>query len=261
MIGFGTWKLTDINELRTALSAAVEAGYGVIDTAAVYCNEISIGKALRELVINRDDVFIQSKLWITDMGFSKAQEACKRALRKLKLNHLDAYFIHWPSSTDEDLNRETFAGLQKLKRDGLIKFAGVSNFKPHHIETLETSPDINQIEFHPGFMQSEIVKFCRERNISLQAHSPLGNGEILQNPTLTEISRIHAKTIAQICLRWIIEKNITPIVKSSDPKRIKENADIFDFALGDEARKIDALEFCGGLGLDSDEVINFDQLR
>lgn len=269
-IGFGTWKITDRSEIRNVLPNAIEAGYRLFDTAAAYSNEISIGKVLHEINIRREDLFIQSKLWVTNMGFYKAQEACKRSLKKLKLDYLDAYLIHWPAvkiSSDnwEEINSNTFAGFDALKKDGLIKFTGVSNFMAHHLESLlknnNSLPDINQIEFHPGFKQDETVNFCREKNICIQAHSPLGHGDIIKNDTLIRIAAAHEKTPAQICLRWEIEKNIVPVVKSSSPERISENINIFDFSLSPgEIKQIDDMPFCGGLGFNPDEVINFDKL-
>lgn len=259
IIGFGTWKITDRTEMKTALTAAAEAGYMLIDTAAAYSNEISIGKALKDTGADREKIFIQGKLWRTNMGYEDSKEACKKSLHKLKLDYFDSYLIHWPES--DDLNAETWTGLQELQQEGLTRYIGVSNFKPSQIKKLPGLPQINQIEIHPGFHDDETINFCRENNIRIQAHSPLGNGRILNNETLKAIAESHGKSTAQICIRWVLDKGADVIVKSSKPERIRENINVFDFSLtDDEMKNIDSLPFCGGLGLDSDKEIDFAKL-
>lgn len=250
--------------MKIALLEALEAGYRMIDTAAAYSNEISIGKILREITVKREELFIQGKLWRTNMGREESKEACRKSLRKLKLDYFDAYLIHWPDKNNE-LNAETWAGLEELQDEGLVRFIGVSNFKPRKIQSLAKFsgriPQINQIELHPGFLQNETLNYCRNNNIRIQAHSPLGNGQILNAPELKAIAQAHAKTPAQVCIRWALDKGADVIPKSSKPERIRENIDIFDFALTDEETlRIDALPFLGGLGLDSDKEIDFDKL-
>ena len=257
--------------MADVLSIAFDAGYRMIDTAASYSNEISLGKALQKLSVRRDELFIQDKLWITNRGYHEAQKACKKSLHKLKLDYLDAYLVHWPASPIlhqnwEEVNAETWAGLEALQKDGVARYIGVSNFKPYHIETLMKSasvvPQINQIELHPGFAQEQTVVFCREHGIHVEAHSPLGNGQLMDNSLLKDIAATKGKTAAQVCLRWALDKGVTVIPKSANPERIRENIDIFDFSLSkEETNTIDKLPFCGGIGLDSDEVVDFDKLQ
>ena len=262
-VGLGTWRIREKADVMTALTAAVEAGYRLIDTAAAYCNEIAMGKILPGIGAKREDLFIQNKAWRTNYGFHEAQDACKKSLHKMKLDYFDAYLIHWPE--DDELNAQTWAGLLELQREGLVRYVGVSNFKPHHIESLKrltgVLPQINQIELHPGFIQEDTLTFCRNNGIRVQAHSPLGNGQILAEGVLAGIAQAHGKSTAQVCIRWALDKGADVIVKSLNPERIRANIDVFDFALtDDETERIDALPFCGGLGLDSDKETDFAKL-
>lgn len=256
-IGLGTYGLNDREIILNAFRAALESGYKLIDTAAAYLNEMSIGKVLHEMNITRENLFVQGKVWITNMGFKEVQEACKKSLKKLKLDYFDAYLIHWPVKPELDI--QTWLGLIELQNSGLVRYIGVSNFKADNIINIMRSgvkPSINQIEIHPGFLDLETVNFCAANNIDVQAYSPLGNGKILDNKILNNIADAHGKTPAQVCLKWEMAKGFTPIPKSSKPEKIKENINIFDFELAqDELAAIDSLPFTGKLSLDFDEVI------
>lgn len=266
-VGLGTWQMNDAGALKNILTEAVEQGYRLIDTAAAYGNEIAISKALRELPIPREELFIQDKCWNTNRGYLESQEACKKSLKKLKIEYMDAYLIHWPASPKlhedwEEINAETWRGLEKLKKEGLVRIIGVCNYKQHHLEKLQCTakemPEINQVEFHPGYYQKSILEYCRENDILVEASSPLGNGQILESSILLEIARKHEKTSGQICLRWAIEKGLAVIPKTSKAERLAVNKDVFSFSLTkEEAALIDEMTYCGGIGIDADEVTEF----
>ncbi|MDD7027501.1 MAG: aldo/keto reductase [Lachnospiraceae bacterium] len=266
-IGIGTWKITDTDLIFKVLSDAYELGYRLIDTAAAYGNEIMLAKAMRKLNIQRSEIFIQDKVWNTNRGYKETQEACKKSLKKLKTDYIDAYLIHWPASPKlyenwEEINAETWRGMEQLYKEGYVRAIGVCNYKIHHLHKLLANaaiiPQINQVELHPGLTQKELIDYCQEKNIFVEASSPLGNGQILDSDVLKKIAEQHKKTTAQICLRWGIEKRCIVLPKTTSPERLKENISVFDFSLTDEeTKKIDKMSYCGGLGIDSDEVIEF----
>lgn len=267
-VGLGTWQITDAASLRKILAEAYHVGYHLIDTAAAYGNEIAIGKVIKEGVIPRDELILSDKAWNTQRGYLEVQEACKKSLRKLKTDYLDIYLIHWPASPKlhenwREINYETWRGLEKLYQDGYVRSIGVCNFNIQHLEALMENanilPMINQIECHPGWYSETLIDYCRRFDILVEASSPLGSGQILENDTLCKIAKSHSKTTAQISLRWLIQKNILIIPKSSRRERLEENMDIFDFSLSlSEIKQIDEIPYCGGLGLDADEVTEFE---
>ena len=269
-VGLGTWKITDKQEMYGTIENAYKCGYRLFDTAAAYGNEIALGKALKELQLPREELVIQDKLWTTCYGFLEAQEACKRTLRKLKLEFLDVYLIHWPASPQlyenwRMINAETWRGLEKLYTDGYVRAIGVSNFKSHHLEellkTAEILPHINQIEFHPGMRQGETTTYCQDKGIQLEASSPLGNGQVLANGVLCEMAESKGVSSAALCLKWELKHGAVVIPKTTKENRLKENIQLDDFDLTeDEMEIIDRLSFCGGLGIDPDEVTKFDGL-
>ena len=175
--------------------------------------------------------------------------------------------IHWPASPKlhpdwKELNAETWRGMEQLYKDGLVKAIGVCNFKPHHLEelkkTAEIMPFIDQLELHPGMPQTELVEYCKKEGICIEASSPLGSGRVLANPDLAAIAGSFGKTPAQICLRWAIQKGAVVIPKSTNPERLRQNLEIFDFELSaDDMRAIDSIPYCGGIGIDPDEVTEF----
>lgn len=269
-VGLGTWKITDRQEMLTTIKSAYECGYRLFDTAAAYGNEIAFGKALKELELPREALFIQDKLWNTCYGYEEAQEACKRSLRKLKLDYLDVYLIHWPASLKQydnwkEINAETWRGMEKLYKEGYVRAIGVCNFKPHHLvelsKTADIVPHINQIELHPGMLQSETALFCREEQIQIEASSPLGNGQILTNQTLCKLAEEKKISVAQLCLKWELKHGAVVIPKTTNIVRLVENMELPDIDLSEEEMKImDELSFCGGLGINADEVTNFEGL-
>lgn len=266
-VGLGTWQITDRALMAQLIARAYDCGYRLIDTAAAYSNEIALAKAIAAAGIPREEMIITDKVWNTCRGYDNVIEACKRSLKKLKTDYLDLYLVHWPASPKlypdwEQINADTWGGMEYLYREGLVRAVGVCNFKIHHLEKLRKTasvmPFVNQLEYHPGMMQQEIVDFCHANQIRIMASSPLGSGQILTQETLCELARQRGKSVAQLCLRWATQRGIVVIPKTSNPERLVPNIDIFDFELSDsELKAIDAIEYCGGLGDDSDEVTKF----
>lgn len=266
-LGLGTWQITDSEIIKSVIEYGVKYGYRLIDTAAVYRNEISLARAINTLDITRRELFLSDKVWNTSRGYAEVQEACRRSLKKMKTDYFDLYLIHWPASMKlytnwAELNAESWRGMERLYKDGLVRAIGVCNFKTHHLtklaDTAETMPFINQIECHPGYNQTELITYCCDNNIIVEASSPLGSGQILENDCLIEIGKKYNKSPAQICIRWAIQKKLVVIPKSEKTERLKENIDVFDFSLhACEMEAIDGIPYCGGIGIDSDEVTEF----
>ena len=262
-IGFGTWQAPDGETAENAVLAALEAGYRHIDTAAAYKNEKSVGNALRRSGIDRSEIFVTSKVWNQDRGYGRTLAAFERTMEQLGLEYLDLYLIHWPASPSMysdwmELNLGTWMAMCELYKAGKVKAIGVSNFKPSHLEVLMNSsitPMVNQIEFHPGFMQTDTVDFCRENGIVVEAWSPLGTGKLLSDPSLSQIAEKYGASTAQICIRWCLQHQVLPLPKSVTPSRIRENIDVFGFDISQEDMSfIDALPYIGGSGLDPDKI-------
>ena len=240
--GFGTY-LAEDKTLIESVKIAINSGYRLIDTAAFYNNESALGFAIKDSEINRNELFITSKVWNTDRGYKQTKLAFEKSLNNLKLDYLDLYLIHWPAnkkqfSNAKEINAQTWKAMEELYLEGKIKAIGLSNFLPHHIEELKETaqimPMVNQIEFHPGFAQVELVKYCQKNNIIVEAWSPLGRSDSLNNKVIKSLSRKYDKTPAQIILRWIVQQNIIPLPKSTTPSRIIENINIFDFELDND---------------------------
>lgn len=263
-IGFGTWQTPNGEIAVNAVKSALAYGYKHIDTAAAYENETSVGMAIKESKIARKELFVTSKLWNTERGYETTLAAFEKTLSNLGLDYLDLYLIHWPASKKqfdnwEELNAETWRAFEYLYNKGKIKAIGVSNFLTHHLDALlktaKIIPMINQIEYHPGFMQAETVAYCKENNICVEAWSPLGTGTMLSNPTLMEIAEKYHKSVAQLCIRWCMQNDVLPLPKSVTPSRIKENLNVMDFAISDgDMRKINSLECFACSGSHPDEV-------
>lgn len=267
LIGMGTWQINDREVMNAVIRNGYEAGYRLIDTAAAYSNEIAISKAIETNGLHRSDFLISDKVWNTSRGYEQVQDACRRSLKKMKTDYLDLYLIHWPASTKlytdwEMINADTWRGMEKLYRDGLVRAIGVCNFSVHHLESLkktaEIIPMVDQCECHPGMNQKKLRNYCRTEQIAFEASSPLGNGMILKDKTLSELGCRHGKSTAQICIRWAIQSGLIVIPKTVSPDRMTENMDVFDFTLSDdEIGLIGELPYCGGLGIDPDEVTEF----
>ena len=228
---------------RDWVRQALEVGYRLIDTARVYRNEADVGLALAQSGVPRSDVFITTKLWTVDLGYKQVLSAFERSLEQLKTDHLDLYLIHWPDSSKR---HESWRALEELARDGRCRAIGVSNFTIRHLQELlassDTVPAVNQVEFSPYLYQRELLEFCRERGIQVQAHSPLTRGVRLQDPRLTAHAQKHGKTTAQLLVRWLFQHEVAAIPHSRRRTRMAQNLDIFDFALSpDEMAALDAL--------------------
>ncbi|WP_405865808.1 MULTISPECIES: aldo/keto reductase [unclassified Streptomyces] len=235
-LGFGVFQVPDA-ETTAAVSSALEAGYRSIDTAAVYGNEAGVGTALASSGIAREELFITTKLWNEDQGYDATLRAFDASLAKLGLEYVDLYLIHWPTPA-RDLYRESWQAIEKLVADGRIRAAGVSNFQPAHLRRLLEDgalvPAVNQIELHPGLQQRELRALHTDLGIVTEAWSPLAQGAVLADPALTTIAETHGRSPAQVVLRWHLQLGNVVIPKSVTPARIRENIDVFDFALADE---------------------------
>lgn len=254
-LGFGVYKVEEGNEVERSVATAIETGYRSIDTAAFYGNEMGVGKAVRASSLPREELFITTKVWNDRQGYDETLKAFAESQRKLDLDYVDLYLVHWPISGKY---KDTWRALEKLYKDGSVKAIGVCNFNIHHLEDLlkesEINPMVNQVEFHPRLTQKELLGFCNEHDIQLEAWGPLMRGKILDDPTLVELANKYGKTAAQVVLRWELQLGVVTIPKSVHEKRIKENADLFDFELSpEEMAKIDDLNKNERTGPDPDE--------
>lgn len=263
-IGYGTYKTSD-EEVYDAVGAALKAGYRHIDTAAFYKNESGIGRAIADCGVPREELFITSKVWNTDRGYENTKRAFAETMERLSLEYLDLYLIHWPANKKqfgekaEQINAETWRALEELHAEGRVRAIGLSNFLPHHIEdlmkTARIKPMVDQIEFHPGWAQMEVSEYCQKNGIVVEAWSPLGRRDALDNGTLRAIGEKYEKSTAQVCVRWVLQHGILPLPKTVNPERMAENADVFDFELTkEEMQVIDKLENLGGQCALPDEV-------
>ena len=256
-IGFGTYKAQE-DEGIAAVKKAIDTGYRLIDTAAKYENEEAVGKAIKQSGIAREELMITTKLWRENLGYESTKKAFETSLAKLDLDYIDLYLIHWPANAKnyenwQKANNDSWRAMEELVKEGKIKNIGVSNFWPEHLEPLleaaEIKPVINQIEFHPGYWQPELTRYCKENNILIEAWSPLARGKVFESEEIKAIAQKYNKSVAQICLRWILEHNALIIPKSSTPERIEDNFNIFDFQLKPEDIKtIDNLPQMGFSG-------------
>ena len=244
-IGFGVFRMTDQAECEEAVVQAIQAGYRLIDTAAAYENEEAVGRAIKRCGISREDLFITTKLWITDTSYEKAKEGFYRSLKRLGLDYIDLYLIHQPYNDYYGAWR----ALEELYEEGKIRAICVDNFTQDRLADFiffnKIKPAINMIECNVFFQREDERQYLNQQNIVMQAWSPLaaGQGNLFTNPLLCEIAGAHNKSVAQIILRWIVQRGIVPVVKSSNPTRMKENLDIFDFTLTEnEMKKIATLD-------------------
>lgn len=235
MLGLGVYKMTNKEETLQAISTAIKAGYRAIDTASLYYNEEEVGEAIATSSVKRDELFITTKVWNSDQGYDETLRAFEVSLKKLRLDYVDLYLTHWPVA---DKYVDTYRAIERLYDEKLIRVPGVSNHHEHHLQkllaTANTQPMVNQIECHPLLTQEMLRDFCANHNIAVTAWSPLGRGNILQNATLQTISNEINKSTAQAILRWHYQNGVITIPKSVTPKRIIENANIFDFELTNE---------------------------
>lgn len=257
LLGFGVFEIKDGPSVEDAVSTALETGYRHIDTASIYRNEPGVGRAIASSGLNRSDLFVTTKLWNKDQGYASTLAAIDKSLNRLDLDYVDLYLVHWPKP---EHTAGTWQAMEEIKASGKARAIGVSNFLPKHIDklagTATVRPSINQIELHPHLQSPETVTYCAERGIVIEAWSPLKHGAIVNDPELARIAEIHGVTVAQVVLRWMLQSGIVTIPKSVTPSRIKQNADLYGFALtADEMKMIGAMDRGERVGPDPD---NFD---
>ena len=263
-IGLGNRQVPDDDVLVKAIHSAVNLGYRHIDTAHIYGNERSVGVAVRTCGVPRSKLFVISKLWNTDRGYKETLEAFERTMDALQIGYLDLFLMHWPAARGEamtwqSINSGTWRAMEEIYRRGRVRAIGVSNFLVHHLVPLlaraEVVPMVNQIEFHPGYMQKATFDFCRSHGIQVEAWSPLGRGALIHHPVLVELAQQHGVTTAQIALRWCLQHGVAAVPKSLNPERQKQNAELFSFNLTpEEMERLDNLPQACFSGLDPDHV-------
>jgi len=263
IVGFGTWQTPNDEVGYNAVRSALELGYRHIDTASVYGNEESVGQAMRDSGIQRDEIFLTSKLWNDDHGYEATLKAFQQSLNRLGTDYLDLYLIHWPNPKAfrdcwEEMNAGSWKAMEELYEAGKIKAIGVSNFMIHHLEALSKTarivPMVNQIRICPGDLNRELIQYCQDKNILLEAYSPLGTGKAFGVKALDDMATNYATTVAKVCLKWSLQHGFLPLPKSVTPSRIKENMDIFGFELSKEDMELlDELDDCCGKAQSPDE--------
>ena len=262
-IGFGTWQTPDGETAVQSVRCAIDAGYTHIDTAQAYRNEGSVGKAIRLSGVPRGDLFITTKLWNTNHSYGLTMRSFEESMNKLGLDYLDLFLIHWPNPIAfrdhwQEANVESWKAMEELYEAGKIRAIGISNFFPRHIEALlktaKIIPMVNQIHLCPGDTEDETVAFSRKQNMILEAYSPLGTGRIFDVPEMQELAKKYDRSIAQICIRWSLQRGYLPLPKSVTPSRIQENLKVFDFELSDEDVQLIAdLKGCVGTASNPDD--------
>jgi len=258
-LGLGVYKMEEEQEVVRAVKSALDLGYRHLDTASFYGNESGLGKGIRESGVPREELFITTKVWNDEQGYEETLDAFERSLDRLGLEYLDLYLIHWPVPGKFT---ETWKAMEKLYREGRVKAIGVCNFMEHHLEELmneaQVKPVVDQVEFHPRLYQENLLRYCQDRDILLEAWSPLARGNYFDEPVLQELAARYDKTAAQIILRWHWQLGIIIIPKSSNKDRQEQNADLFDFSLTDEEmEKISALHTGERIGKHPDEFDYF----
>lgn len=253
-LGLGTYQSDNNQEVVDAVSYALQLGYRHIDTASVYGNEEGVGKGMVESTVKRDDVFVVSKVWNADQGYESTLKAFDASLERLGLDYLDLYLIHWPVNGKY---KETWRALEKLYAEKRIRAIGVSNFMKHHLEDLLTSarvvPMVNQMEFHPYVVQQGLIDYCHTHGIQYEAWSPFMQGKVFNLDICQELSKKYDKSVAQVILRWNLQKGIVTIPKSVKKERIRANAAIFDFEISTEdVGYLDSLDRGERIGPDPD---------
>ncbi len=253
-LGFGVFKVPEGEVVENAVKSALETGYRHIDTAALYGNERGVGKAIRASGVPREDIFLTTKVWNDDQRKQRIHVAFEESLNRLDTDYVDLYLIHWPV---KGFYQQTWKSMEEIYKSGKTKSIGISNFLVHHIEDIlgdcQIAPAVNQVEFHPFLRQPELLKFCQSKNIQLEAWAPLIQGGFAGVRDFEQIAEKYHKSPAQVILRWDLQHQVVTIPKSTNPKRIAENAAIFDFELSaEDMQKIDQLDKGNRVGPDPD---------
>lgn len=259
-LAFGTFKVNEGDDVQIILDA-IEAGYRHFDTAAFYNTEEALGKAIKKSGIPREEFFITTKVWKTSMGYEGAKKSFEESLEKLDMDYVDLLLIHWPRPDAESdwkkLDIETWKAFEEIYKEGKTKAIGVSNFLNHHMQNIldncEVEPMVNQIEFHPGYIQKDVVDFDKEHGIVVEAWSPLGRERVLKEPLLKEISEKYGKSVAQVCLAFALQMDVVPLPKTSSIERMKQNMDINFELEKEDFEKILNMEETGWSGLNPDK--------
>ena len=238
-LGLGVYQIPPGNSTVKAVKYALEIGYKHFDTAMIYGNESDVGKALKESNVKREDIFITTKVWNSNQGHDSTLKAFESSLRRLGLSYVDLYLIHWPV---QEKIIETWKAMIKLLNSGKVKAIGVSNYSIEELkETINSSdivPAINQVEYHPFLYQKDLLRFCKNNGIQLEAYSPLTRGQRLNDPNIVRIAKAYDKTPAQILVRWSLQHDLVVIPKSSHGERILENSQVFDFHINQKDMEI-----------------------
>lgn len=245
-IGFGTYNAKGGDNLLM-IKTAIEAGYRYFDTASLYGTERVLGQAVKESGIPREEFIIASKVWHDEMGYDNTKLAFSRSLERLQTEYLDLYLIHWPKASQEDENWkqhiiDTWRAMEELVEEGKIKAIGLSNFLPHHLDVVlqncRIKPVVDQLEVHPGYLQTAACEYAKENGILLQAWSPLARGQVQEGSVLQSFADKYGVSVAKLCLRYLYQRGIMPLVKASSRERMLENTDIFGFEISDEDCKM-----------------------
>jgi 2,5-diketo-D-gluconate reductase A len=251
-LGFGTWQIPE-EETQAKVEEALAVGYRHVDTAAIYGNEAGVGAAVAATGVRREDVFVTTKLWNSDQGHDSTLRAFEESLSRLGTGHIDLYLIHWPLPS-RDLYLETWSALERIKEEGGARSIGVSNFRIEDLEKLkaeaEQLPTVNQIELHPRLQQGDLRAWHADHEIATEAWSPLAQGGLLEDETIATVAAHHDRSPAQVILRWHLQVGNVVIPKSSDPGRIRQNFEVFDFELSEDdmaaIERLDSGERTGG---------------
>lgn len=262
-VGYGTWETPD-EDAKKCVKCALEAGYRHIDTAAAYGNEKGVGEGIKASGVKREDIFLTTKHWVSERGYDKTIAAVEASLKALGTDYLDLYLIHWPCVEKvtpewQEINADTWRGFEKMHRDGKILSLGVSNFEEKHIEALKKfakiPPVVNQIEFHPGYNQLDVVEYCQKNGILVEGWSPLGHGQVLGSAAIAGFAEKYGVTPAKICIRYALQHGVVPLPKSTNPARIADNMDVFGFEISaEDMAAIDALPEMGASGFHPEDA-------
>lgn len=260
-IGLGTWQVNE--NVESIIHTGLNAGYRHIDTAVVYGNEEAIGNAIAASDFKREDIFLTTKIWNTNRGYDLVMQSFKESLERLQTDYVDLLLLHWPEKTStekwDEINASSWKALEELYLSGKVKAIGVSNFMVVHLNSLlkkcSIKPMINQIEYHPGYLQDDVVRYCKEHSITVEAWSPIGSGRLLQHPLLKDLAQKYNISVAQLCIQFAIQNGLVVLPKSTNPENIKNNLHLPKFTIDEhDMALINNMEEAGWSGLYPDKV-------
>lgn len=260
-IGFGTWQITE--NVDSIIHTALQAGYRHIDTAVLYGNETEIGHAIKNAEINREEIFLTTKVWNTHRGYENVLQSFEESLNKLQTDYIDLYLLHWPEKTStenwDEINASSWRALEELYLQGKVKAIGVSNFMLVHLDSLlkkcSIKPMVNQIEYHPGYLQDDVITYCKDRNIAIAAWSPIGSGRLLQHPLLKDLAQKYHINVAQLCIQFALQNDIIVLPKSTSKENIINNINLPKLTIDEhDMALIKNMEEAGFSGLRPDKV-------